>query len=147
MRLLPLLLLGCGPVSLEGKDSGDTGGGDADTDTDADTDADADNAPVVTSIDSVDCAADVDGADRWVVAARADDPQGTDTLDQMGCYAEIILDGQSGGQHPGVASEGVIQVAWKAGTGEACADASTVRVVAVDEDGNASEPFDYDYKP
>jgi hypothetical protein len=148
-RLSLLLLLGCGPITV-GNDSGDTAA-DTDTDTDADSDADTDtdvspDAPVIESVDTVTCAPNTDSEPTWIVEATATDPQGLDTFAKLDNYAQVIIDGVAGEEHYGVCNKGQLTVSWEDPSGvEACEITGTIRVVAVDEDGHASAPWDYDW--
>lgn len=140
-RLLPLLMLACGPINLSGGDSADTGAGDTDADTDTDVSVDA---PIIASVDDVMCSSTTDGEPAWFIQATVSDPQGLDSLAKTGSYGLIVQDGMAGEVHYGVCPNGALTISWEDPTStEPCTLTGTVRVVAVDEDDHESAPWDY----
>ncbi len=146
MRAIPMFLLAaCGPIQFgEGDDTEkptDTGGGD----TGEEGDPLDGQRPEVTGVQAADCIADVNGLDTWGVVATATDPQGVTTLG-VG-YVELQKDGSAlGSQHSFSCTNGNCAAGWMAEEGEPCSvEGAVVVVVAVDEDGNPSYPYEVAY--
>lgn len=148
-RLLLLLaffpLTGCDAANDE---SGGPGG-DADADTDADTDTDSGDgispdAPVVTGIGAVECFDNVDGEPTWIISnGTVTDPQGDKNISVTANYAVIIQNGIEGVQHAAVYANGLLSASWPSTPeDEPCTLEGKMRVVAVDDEGHESAPWD-----
>lgn len=134
-----------------------TGSNDDDDDKSRDSGEDDSAAPVdtgepqrpeVQNVESVSCTPVADGADAWVITANVTDPQGNDTLSKLDSYIVITVDDEPvGGQHAMTCKEGQCSGSWRAEAGEPCSLAGTAEIVivAVDEDGHESEPFEEAY--
>lgn len=138
LLLLPLAFLGCKP----------NGGGDdssADADADADTDVDPDLAPFVVTVDRVECTGQQSAGETWDSQLTVDDPQGADTV-RAGDYHVLNSDGGELATGQLACGAGQCFGTWRADlTGVTCAMEGdvTVRFYVEDEDGNRSNPTDY----
>ena len=158
MRWLPLLLLACSPDDDEDKDKR-PGGGDADTDADADGDSDGDtdadgdtdtgvspDAPYIVSVDNVDCGANTDGQDAWIVQMTANDPQGTADIAPIGTMS-IAFDGNFVSDESVVCmADGQCSTSWESNDNDLLCDAEsalTFVIVIYDDEDHASAPFEY----
>ncbi|GDX83077.1 hypothetical protein LBMAG42_48880 [Deltaproteobacteria bacterium] len=146
-----LLLLAFFPLNGCDAASEETGGpgGDADADTDADTDTDtgdgiSPDAPVITGIGSVECFDNVDSEPTWIISdGTVTDPQGDNNITVMDNYAVIIQSGLEGVQHAALYANGLLSASWTSTPDdEPCTLEGKMRVVAVDDEGHASAPWD-----
>ena len=139
--LFAVLLLGC----PSGEKDDTAAEGDADTDTDADSDADPNIAPVIVSVDRVECTGQQSAGEVWDSQITVDDPQGADTV---GAGEFHVLSSGGGELATGELACGnaLCFGTWRADlTGVGCdmvGDIS-VRFIVTDDDGNDSAPTDY----
>jgi hypothetical protein len=137
-----ILLLGCSATS----DSTDSkGGGGTDT---QDSEVPAGDEPVVTGHETS-CSPNTDGEDTWFVNVTVTDPQGDDTF-QRGSLGVYGKDPSTGAdpldEVPMVCTTGSCLTSLEDLTGKAgCEIAGKVwmRITVTDDDGNVSEPYDF----
>lgn len=133
--MLALVLLGCATEKVALGDA-------APTDTAAiDTAAEA-VRPVVIEVRSAACATDDDAGDVWSVSVGVEDPQ--DDVDRTASTLTVRAGGED------VATYGLVCVGdtcsgtWRGNDdGVGCGFSGVFRIVARDELGNESEPYDH----
>lgn len=138
MRPFALLLLiaACDPKSTElGND--DTSGGETDT-------VDPTVAPLVESVTTT-CAPSPDSIDIWSVTAAVSDPQGGGTLEPVGSVLEIYVDDTILDTITMACGEDACTGSWRGTDNNVYCDTEAwFRIIAMDQDGNTSAPYEYD---
>lgn len=129
-----LLLLGCGPKGTEFDD--DTGGS---------TTVNATVAPVVESMSLAQCEPSVDDIDIWSVTVAVSDPQGGGTLDPVGTTLTILVEDFAVDVVTMACGDDACTGSWRGTDNNVYCDTDGIfRIVAMDQDGNVSAPYDYD---
>ena len=103
-------------------------------------------APVVASVDSVECTMQQSAGELWVIGLTVTDPQGDDTVAD-GSLAVLDADGNTLASYVVACNEGTCSASFRAdydGIGCAMIDTITFSLVVVDEQGNSSAAFGYD---
>jgi hypothetical protein len=150
-----MFLFACSPDDEEDEKRRPEGDADtdADGDTDADTDADGDtdtgvspDAPYIVSVDNIDCGANTDGQDAWIMQMTADDPQGTQDIAPIGTMS-ISFDGNFVSDESVVClSDGQCSASWESNDNDLLCDAEsalTFVIIIYDDEGHASAPYEY----
>ncbi len=149
---LALMALACN----DEKGSGDSASGgdaeaDADTDADSDTDTDTDTDPQLPYVTAADawCSYHETGTQYWMwtLGASADDPQGVKTVDSIGTVdvLDAATEKLAATYALACTAKGVCATGFKADAdGILCDDPKqwVFRFTVLDEDKNASVPFD-----
>lgn len=145
LTLALLLLAACsgddgGPKDdTGGDDSGHGGGGDS-------GDGNDDVKPSVLGLESLDCDKMQSSGDTWTFTINVDDPQGADTV-KSGEVTVLSAEGGELATYVLACGSGQCFGQFRAsydGIGCSLEGEVTLRFVVTDEDGNASDPWDYD---
>jgi hypothetical protein len=134
--VLLFLLAACEPKSTElGDDT--AGGGDTDT-------VDPTVAPVVETV-TTQCSPSVDDIDIWSVTAAVSDPQGSGTLEAVGTVLEIYSGDTTLDTITMACGDDACTGSWRGTDNNVYCDTEAMfRIIAMDQDGNTSLPYEYD---
>ena len=145
-----LLALACNDDGSDDSAAGGDADADTDTDTDADSDSDSDTdseLPYVIGADAA-CSLHETGTQywQWTLNASADDPQGVKTVDSFGNVDVLDAKGKLAASYTlGCSAKGLCATSFDADDdGILCKTPEewTFRFTVLDEDKNASVPFD-----
>ena len=142
LAILTLLSACTGTADIDsGKDTTDSAA-------DSDTSPANPNAPVVLSVETS-CSPNTDGEDTWFVNAAVTDAQGDDTFSRGNLYIYLKDPAEGAGataDQPMVCTTGSCLTSWEDIDGKAGCDISGrfwMRILVTDDDGNLSEPYDF----